>query len=96
MVDSQQTRTFIKAIGTDAHQLGQENDIYASVMIAQAILESDSGQSTLAKAPNFNLFGIKGAYKGESSEFNTLEATANNQLYSIQAAFRKYPNKKLH
>ncbi|ARJ26380.1 amidase domain-containing protein [Staphylococcus lugdunensis] len=94
VVDSQQTRTFIKAIGTDAHQLGQENDIYASVMIAQAILESDSGQSTLAKAPNFNLFGIKGAYKGESSEFNTLEATANNQLYSIQAAFRKYPNKK--
>ena len=33
-------------------------------MIAQAILESDSGKSSLAQSPNHNLFGIKGDYKG--------------------------------
>ena len=33
-------------------------------MIAQAILESDSGRSALAKSPNHNLFGIKGAFEG--------------------------------
>jgi uncharacterized FlgJ-related protein len=27
-------------------------------MMAQAILESDSGNSALAQKPNFNLFGI--------------------------------------
>lgn len=33
-------------------------------MIAQAILESANGQSELAKAPNYNLFGIKGTHNG--------------------------------
>ncbi len=54
-------------------------------MIAQAILqESDSGRSALAKSPNHNLFGIKGAFEGNSVPFNTLEADGN-QLYSINA-----------
>lgn len=42
------------------HRIGQKENIYASVMMAQAILESDSGKSTLAQSPNFNLFGVKG------------------------------------
>ena len=62
-------------------------------MIAQAILESDSGRSALAKSPNHNLFGIKGAFEGNSVSFNTLEADGN-QLYSINAGFRKYPSTK--
>lgn len=45
-------------IGESARKLVR-NMIYASVMIAQAILESASGQSQLAQAPNYNLFGIK-------------------------------------
>ena len=32
-------------------------------MIAQAILESGSGNSKLSQKPNYNLFGIKGDYK---------------------------------
>ncbi|EJV26131.1 hypothetical protein HMPREF1341_02486, partial [Enterococcus faecalis ERV81] len=31
---------FIQKIGEAARKVGQENDLYASVMIAQAILES--------------------------------------------------------
>ncbi|NCA41801.1 CHAP domain-containing protein, partial [Streptococcus equi] len=57
-------------------------------------LESSSGNSTLAQAPNYNLFGIKGSYKGQSVNFNTLEAGSDNSMFSINAGFRKYPSTK--
>ena len=63
-------------------------------MMAQAILESDSGKSILAQSPNFNLFGVKGNYNGQSVNFNTLEAGTDNQMFNINAGFRKYPNLK--
>ena len=94
VVDSQDTRDFIQSIAKDAHQIGKDQDIYASVMIAQAILESDSGKTSLAQSPNHNLFGIKGDYKGQSVTFNTLEADSSNHMFSIQAGFRKYPSTK--
>ncbi|MCO4687773.1 peptidoglycan hydrolase [Streptococcus infantarius subsp. infantarius] len=58
---SQDTTTisFIQTIGESARQIAAQNDLYASVMIAQAILESNSGQSKLSQAPNYNFFGIK-------------------------------------
>ncbi|ARJ50652.1 glucosaminidase domain-containing protein [Staphylococcus lutrae] len=87
------TRAFIRDIAKAAHDIGQQEDIYASVMIAQAILESDSGKSELARAPYYNLFGIKGGYQGQSVNFQTLESDGN-QLYQIQADFRTYPNQK--
>jgi flagellum-specific peptidoglycan hydrolase FlgJ len=55
------TRDFIKTIAKDAHQIGQKEDLYASVMMAQAILESDSGNSALAlrhKGLLFDLFDV--------------------------------------
>ncbi|UXR69476.1 amidase domain-containing protein [Staphylococcus sp. IVB6246] len=90
---NQSTRKFINDIAEDAHRIGQENDLYASIMIAQAILESDSGRSDLAQSPNYNLFGMKGAYHGEKVGFNTLESNGSH-MYQIHADFRKYPNKK--
>lgn len=84
--------SFIRKIGESSRKIGQENDLYASVMIAQAILESASGQSQLAQAPNYNLFGIKGAYKGDSVSLTTQEDTGEGTLYSVQSAFRKYKN----
>ncbi|MFW3612553.1 amidase domain-containing protein [Staphylococcus caprae] len=94
VVDSQDTRQFIKSIAKHAHKIGQKENIYSSVMMAQAILESDSGKSTLAQSPNFNLFGVKGNYNGQSVNFNTLEAGTDNQMFNINAGFRKYPNLK--
>ncbi|MCJ1667140.1 amidase domain-containing protein [Staphylococcus sp. NRL 19/737] len=94
VVESKDTREFIRSIAKDAHKIGQDQDIYASVMIAQAILESSSGQSALAQAPNYNLFGIKGAYQGQTVNFNTLEAGSDNSMFNIMAGFRKYPNTK--
>ncbi|OFK21387.1 hypothetical protein HMPREF2829_03730 [Aerococcus sp. HMSC072A12] len=55
---------FIGLIGEYAREVAGTNGLYASVMIAQAILESDSGRSDLASPPYFNLFGIKGSYQG--------------------------------
>lgn len=84
--------SFIRKIGESARKIGANKGLYSSVMIAQAILESSSGQSQLAQAPNYNLFGIKGAYRGNSVLMNTQEDHGNGALYSIQAKFKKYDN----
>lgn len=64
---------------------------YTSVMLAQAAVESAWGQSGLAQAPNNNLFGIKGSYKGQSVNMNTGEYGSNG-YYTTNAGFRKYPS----
>lgn len=84
--------SFIRKIGESARKIGQENDLYASVMIAQAILESASGQSQLAQAPNYNLFGIKGTHNGKGISFATQEDLGDGTLYTTQATFRQYEN----
>ena len=84
--------SFIRKIGESARKIGQENDLYASVMIAQAILESASGQSQLAQAPNYNLFGIKGTHNGKGVSFATQEDLGDGTLYTTQATFRQYEN----
>ncbi|MTD42054.1 LysM peptidoglycan-binding domain-containing protein [Erwinia sp. CPCC 100877] len=88
------TKSFIKIIGEDARTIAGKNNLYASVMIAQAILESASGNSALASAPNYNLFGIKGDYKGASASFLTSEDNGSGSMYTIRSAFRKYPSYK--
>lgn len=87
-----ETWDFIKEIGEDAREIGLEEDLYASVMIAQAILESDSGQSKLSQDPYFNLFGIKGTYQGNGVSFKTQEDDGKGNLHTITATFRKYDN----
>lgn len=91
---NQTTDGFIEKIGEISRTIGQEHDIYASVMIAQAILESGSGNSSLAAEPNFNLFGIKGSYEGQGVSFSTLEQDTAGSSFSITAQFRKYPSYK--
>ncbi|MCI2240772.1 glucosaminidase domain-containing protein [Adlercreutzia faecimuris] len=88
------TEKFIAVIGEQAREIGQERDLYASVMIAQAILESASGNSLLAKAPNNNLFGIKGTYNGESVLMRTAEDDGTGLIYFILSDFRKYDTVK--
>lgn len=87
-----QTEVFISQIGETARQLGQENDLYASIMIAQAILESNSGRSALSAAPHHNLFGIKGQYAGQSATMATLEDDGQGNTYNVNAEFRSYPS----
>lgn len=63
-------------------------------MIAQAIVESGWGGSTLSQYPNHNLFGIKGSYNGQSVTLPTWEYNSKDGWYMIQAKFRKYPTYK--
>lgn len=86
--------TFLQGLGQEARQLAADNDLYASVMIAQALLESNWGMSDLASSPNYNLFGVKGSYQGNSINYNTLEDDGSGRLYTIQANFKKYPSYK--
>ena len=85
-----ETWDFIMEIGEDARKVGLEEDLYASVMIAQAILESGSGQSQLSQEPFYNLFGIKGLYEGNGVSFPTQEDDGNGNLYTIRSTFRQY------
>ncbi len=88
------TEQFIETIGEDARELCQEADLYASVMIAQAIVESASGSSGLSCEPYNNLFGIKGSYKGSSVRMKTQEDDGQGNYSTITAEFRKYPSLK--
>ena len=83
---------FLRNIIPAAQNVARGKDIYASVMIAQAALESGWGTSALSKAPNHNLFGVKGSYNGQSVNMQTLEDSGGQNYYSIQADFRKYPS----
>lgn len=87
-------QNFINYIGNSARKLADNNDIYASVMIAQAMVESGWGTSGLASAPNYNLFGVKGSYNGGSVNMGTQEDDGTGSLYSISSNFRKYPSYK--
>ena len=82
---SQDTTTisFIQEIGETARQIAAQNDLYASVMIAQAILESNSGQSALSQPPYYNYFGIKGDYNGQSTTMQTWEDDGSGMLIRL-------------
>lgn len=84
------TERFIALIGEQARKVAADHDVYASVMIAQAILESGSGSSALSQAPYNNLFGIKGSYQGRSVTMATSEDDGTGSLYGIDASFRAY------
>lgn len=81
---------FLKNVSDYARDIAAKNDLYASVMIAQAALESGWGNSSLAQAPNYNLFGIKGSYNGNSVYVPTLEDDGSGNYYEIKDSFRKY------
>ena len=68
---------------------GNGKDLYASVMIAQSVLESGYGKSHLALSGN-NLFGVKGAYNGYSIIMETWEEV-NGKVVTIDDYFRLYP-----
>ncbi|WP_368646075.1 LysM peptidoglycan-binding domain-containing protein [Alkalibacterium putridalgicola] len=83
---------FVKNISGYAQRVASEQNIYASVMIAQASLESGYGKSSLSLPPNHNLFGIKGSYKGESVAKRTQEYYPNTGWITITDNFKKYPS----
>lgn len=88
---SASTRTdFLNSISGRAKTIAAQNDLYASVMIAQAILESGWGTATLSQAPYNNLFGVKARNSDESVVMQTLEDDGTGNYYTANEAFKKY------
>ncbi len=83
---------FLGTIGETAREVAANHDLYASVMIAQASLESHFGTSGLGSSPNFNLYGIKGQYENKSVQFDTQEDDGKGNMTTVKADFRKYPS----
>lgn len=65
--------------------------IFASVKIAQAILESNWGKSKLATQAH-NLYGIKGSGPAGKSIFDTKEYDKDKGWRTVNTAFKKYHN----
>ncbi|MDR2465124.1 MAG: glycoside hydrolase family 73 protein, partial [Streptococcaceae bacterium] len=81
---------FIKKIAPHAQLLGHSYGIFPSIILAQASLESDFGQSVLGKKYN-NLFGVKGYGTQEKVKLETKEFV-NGKWTTVHADFRVYPN----
>ncbi|WEV43493.1 SLAP domain-containing protein [Lactobacillus sp. ESL0684] len=85
--------SFLKTAAKQAQKVSKKYGLYPSVMIAQAIVESDWGQSGLAVKAN-NLFGMKAddSWTGGVYASKTREEDKNGKSYYVTANFRKYPN----
>lgn len=91
--------SFIKKIGPMARANYKRTGILASVTMAQAILESGWGQSTLAENGN-NLFGMKISLSGNNWKNSAWDGVnyyskrtyeyGRSGRYTITAKFRKY------
>lgn len=83
---------FIDYVAPKARILAATNNLYASVMIAQAALESGYGKSKLSQAPYYNFYGVKAGkgYKGKTVSLETAEYDSNDSKYYIVDAFRAY------
>ena len=79
---------FIQSIAPAAILIADKYDIYPSVMLAQASLESSWGESALAQEYN-NLMGTKGSWNGESITVRTREDVNGESVY-INAGFSVY------
>lgn len=82
---------FIDMIGQAAVKWYKAYKILPSLTIAQAILESNWGKSTLAQKAH-NYFGMKAGedYKRPVIELDTKEQTSAGKTYTVKGRFRKY------
>ena len=84
---------FIDMIGKAAVAEYERFKILPSLTIAQAILESNWGKSGLSQKA-YNYFGMKAGsdWKGATYNAQTQEQTPAGQAFTINAAFRAYPD----
>lgn len=81
---------YVNKVGPVAQKLTADRDLYASVMIAQSMLESGYGTSHLSSSEFNNYFGIKGYFNNQAVAIHTYEYTSAGDRYSVIAPFKKY------
>lgn len=84
------SQQFIESVAQGAIDGWNQYKVLPSITVAQAILESGWGTSTLATKAH-NLFGIKGSYNGNSITMPTREVYGGRSYY-INDNFRAYAN----
>ncbi|MEJ6400290.1 glycoside hydrolase family 73 protein [Nicoliella lavandulae] len=82
---------FVSQMSPVVVTVAKKYNLYPSLMLAQAALESSYGQSSLA-TQGYNYFGIKGSYNGQSITLKTAEYNSSGSIYYTNASFKKYPN----
>lgn len=87
---AQAHHTFIRRVAPYAQSLQQRTKVLASLQIAQAILESDWGTSTLSKTYH-NYFGVKASTSEPGVVLSTQEFV-DDHYETVNARFRTYPN----
>ncbi|MEY8442289.1 glycoside hydrolase family 73 protein [Lactobacillaceae bacterium 24-114] len=85
--DRKAKQLFIKQVAPEAQAMQNTYHVYASITIAQAILESNWGTSKLASEYH-NLFGIKGT--GTNSKVMTTKEYVGGKWIVIKDRFRVY------
>lgn len=81
-------QSFISEIAPSAMRVARQRGLYASMMIAQAGLESGWGSSTLATQAH-NLFGVKWTGAGSYVQMKTNEFYGGKN-HTVLAKFQKY------
>lgn len=84
------SQQFIQSVAQGAIDGWNQYRVLPSVTVAQAILESGWGRSSLSTSAH-NLFGIKGSYNGHSVVMRTREVYGGRSVY-VNANFRAYAN----
>lgn len=79
---------FVQQLAPHAKELQEQYGILPSIILGQAILESNWGESSLASKYN-NLFGIK-ASEGEKSVTLSTQEFVNEEWITIDGDFRVY------
>lgn len=82
---------FVNYIAGVASRLSKANGIYASVMAAQASLETSYGKSALSRLGN-NLFGVKSFNSNEPQIIINTTEYINNKPQTVKASFKFYPS----
>lgn len=88
--NNQRCQNFIQSVAPGAIQGWNKYGVLPSITVAQAILESGWGSSTLSTRAH-NLFGIKGSYNGHYVNMPTREVYNGQSVY-INDNFRAYAN----
>lgn len=88
-----QQSNFIREITPYAMKVAKENNLFPSVMIAQAVIESASGTSGLSANYN-NYFGIKGSFGSDSSVVMPTQEYYSASPVTIDQPFRKYADRE--
>lgn len=89
--EQKRQRRFISAMAKPAVRVYKKNhQVLPSIVVAQAIIESNWGQSQLYQQAD-NPFGMKGNYNGNTKLFPTTEYV-NGKAEKINAYFRVYPS----